>query len=92
MGTRTGWRGDDIPLIARIVAVCDAYDAMVTDRAYRAGRDRSQAIAELRRCAGTQFDPEVVEAFVSALEAADHAELDAAGDDLIDLDLTAQKP
>ena len=68
-GYPDGLAGDDIPLIARIVAVCDAYDAMVTNRAYRDARDRATAIAELRRCSGTQFDPEVVEAFVSALEA-----------------------
>jgi HD-GYP domain-containing protein (c-di-GMP phosphodiesterase class II) len=63
--------GDDIPLISRIVAVCDAYAAMVTKREYRATRDTSRAIGELRVCSGTQFDPEVVEAFVSALEDVD---------------------
>ncbi len=61
--------GEVIPLIARIVAVCDAYEAMVTRRTYRAARETRAAIDELRRCSGTQFDPEVVEAFVSALEA-----------------------
>jgi HD-GYP domain-containing protein (c-di-GMP phosphodiesterase class II) len=61
--------GADIPLIARIVSVCDAYDAMVTKRAYRDARGHSWAIAELRRCAGGQFDPDVVEAVVSSLEA-----------------------
>src|SRR5262249_52018125 len=55
--------GDDIPLGARIVTVCDAYDAMVTDRAYRAARPAHEALAELERCAGTQFDPRVVAAF-----------------------------
>jgi two-component system cell cycle response regulator len=63
--------GKVIPLIARIVAVCDAYEAMVTRRTYRAARETSAAIDELRRCSGTQFDPEVVEAFVGALEAVD---------------------
>jgi two-component system cell cycle response regulator len=67
-GYPDGLVGHDIPLIARIVAVCDAYDAMVTKRAYRAARDSSEGIAELRHCSGTQFDPEAVEAFVSALE------------------------
>jgi HD-GYP domain-containing protein (c-di-GMP phosphodiesterase class II) len=67
-GYPDGLAGDDIPLIARIVAVCDAYDAMVTKRAYRAARDSSEAIAELRNCSARQFDPEVVEAFVSTLE------------------------
>lgn len=67
-GYPDGLAGDDIPLIARIVTVCDAYDAMVTKRAYRDACDGPTAIAELRKCSGTQFDPEVVEAFVSVLE------------------------
>jgi HD-GYP domain-containing protein (c-di-GMP phosphodiesterase class II) len=59
--------GDDIPLGARIVAVCDAYDAMVSDRPYRTGMSSEQAVEELTRCAGTQFDPAVVDAFIAAL-------------------------
>jgi two-component system cell cycle response regulator len=59
--------GEAIPLGARIVAVCDAYDAMTTERPYSAAMSPSAAIAELRRCAGTQFDPAVVEAFAAAL-------------------------
>jgi HD-GYP domain-containing protein (c-di-GMP phosphodiesterase class II) len=51
------------------VSVCDAYDAMITTRAYRTARARPEAVAELRCHSGTQFDPEVVEAFVSSLEA-----------------------
>jgi len=62
-GYPDGLRGEDIPLGARIIAVCDAYDAMVTDRPYRKGTDSRSALAELQRCAGTQFDPLVVEAF-----------------------------
>jgi diguanylate cyclase (GGDEF)-like protein len=61
--------GADIPLIARIVFVCDSYDAMLAKRPYREARSRSSAIAELRRCSGTQFDPQVVEAVIGALEA-----------------------
>jgi HD-GYP domain-containing protein (c-di-GMP phosphodiesterase class II) len=64
-GYPDGLAGDAIPLIARIVAVCDAYDAIVTRRAYRDSGSPSTAIAELRRCAGTQFDPVVVDALVS---------------------------
>lgn len=60
--------GEDIPLGARIVAVCDAYDAMVSDRAYRRGISSELAVEELVRCAGTQFDPAVVEAFVTSLD------------------------
>jgi HD-GYP domain-containing protein (c-di-GMP phosphodiesterase class II) len=61
--------GEDIPLGARIVAVCDAYDAIVADRPYRRGRSAAAAMAELRRCAGAQFDPMVVAAFDAALAA-----------------------
>jgi HD-GYP domain-containing protein (c-di-GMP phosphodiesterase class II) len=84
-GYPDGLAGTAIPLTARIVAVCDAYDAMVAERAYRPGRDRASAIAELRHCAGSQFDPEVVDAFVRALEAAtarDLAEARSAARDL----------
>jgi diguanylate cyclase (GGDEF)-like protein len=56
--------GADIPLGARIVAVCDASDAMTTGRPYRAAVDLDTAIAELQNCAGTQFDPAVVDAYV----------------------------
>ncbi len=69
-GYPDGLAGDEIPLISRIVAVCDAYDAMISNRPYRDARDPQAAIAELLRCSGTQFDPEVVEAFIGALEAA----------------------
>jgi diguanylate cyclase (GGDEF)-like protein len=68
-GYPDGLAGDDIPLGARIVAVCDAYDAIVADRPYRPARTSAEAIAELRRCAGTQFDPDVVVAFAAALVA-----------------------
>jgi two-component system cell cycle response regulator len=67
-GYPDGLRGEDIPLGARIIAVCDAYDAMVTDRPYRRGTDSQSALAELRRCAGSQFDPAVVEAFCAVAE------------------------
>jgi two-component system cell cycle response regulator len=60
--------GETIPLAARIVAVCDAFDAITSDRPYAPARTRAQAIDELRAQAGTQFDPNVVEAFLAALE------------------------
>jgi diguanylate cyclase (GGDEF)-like protein len=66
-GYPDGLAGEDIPLGARIVAVCDSFDAMVADRPYRAGMSVREALAELRRCAGTQFDPRVVDAFLDAL-------------------------
>jgi HD-GYP domain-containing protein (c-di-GMP phosphodiesterase class II) len=59
--------GDEIPLGARIIAVCDAYDAMTSERSYRAPKTPEQALVELQRCAGVQFDPEVVEAFGEAV-------------------------
>ncbi|MGK2852473.1 MAG: bifunctional diguanylate cyclase/phosphohydrolase [Candidatus Limnocylindrales bacterium] len=58
-----GLRANEIPLGARIVAIADAYDAMVNDRPYKRAVTHEQAIAELRRHAGTQFDPELVELF-----------------------------
>jgi diguanylate cyclase (GGDEF)-like protein/PAS domain S-box-containing protein len=59
-GYPDGLAGADIPLGARVIAVCDAYDAIVSDRPYRPARAPEDALAELRRCAGRQFDPEVV--------------------------------
>jgi HD-GYP domain-containing protein (c-di-GMP phosphodiesterase class II) len=59
--------GPDIPLGSRIVTVCDAFDAMISDRAYRSAMTLEQALSELRRCQGSQFDPDVVEAFTDAL-------------------------
>jgi hypothetical protein len=52
---------------ARIIAICDAYDTMVTARPYDAAATPAHAVAELRRCAGTQFDPELVEPFIQLL-------------------------
>jgi HD-GYP domain-containing protein (c-di-GMP phosphodiesterase class II) len=63
----------DIPLEAKILAVADAYEAMVADRVYRPGVDERAARAELLRCAGEQFDARVVAAFLTALGAADAA-------------------
>jgi HD-GYP domain-containing protein (c-di-GMP phosphodiesterase class II) len=59
-----GLTGPDIPLEARILAVADAYEAMISDRIYRPAVSDEQARAELLRCSGTQFDPEIVEAFL----------------------------
>jgi diguanylate cyclase (GGDEF)-like protein len=61
-------KGQEIPLGARVVAVCDAFDAMTTNRPYRRRIGEPDALAELVACAGTQFDPEVVEAFARVLE------------------------
>jgi HD-GYP domain-containing protein (c-di-GMP phosphodiesterase class II) len=67
-GYPDGLAGEEIPLIARIVYCCDAYNAMTSDRAYRAALPRSEAVAELRRGSGTQFDPDVVDALVAVVE------------------------
>jgi diguanylate cyclase (GGDEF)-like protein/putative nucleotidyltransferase with HDIG domain len=60
--------GERIPLGSRILLVADAYDAMTTDRVYRSRLSHERAMAELERCAGTQFDPDVVAAFVEEFE------------------------
>ncbi len=60
--------GDEIPTGSRIIAVCDAYDAMISERPYRAARTPEDAVVELRRCAGTQFDPKIVDAFCEVIE------------------------
>jgi diguanylate cyclase (GGDEF)-like protein/PAS domain S-box-containing protein len=66
-GYPDGLAGEEIPLGARVIAVCDAYDAMVSERPYRGPMEWARALAELRRCAGTQFDPDVVHAFAEVL-------------------------
>jgi len=60
-------KGEAIPIAARILTIADAYDAMISDRVYRKGRSPEEAFAELRRCAGTQFDPQLVERFIQAV-------------------------
>ena len=63
-----GLKGTDIKLGARMIAVADSFDAMVTKRPYREARSSKEAIEELKKCSGTQFDPEVVKAFLRVLE------------------------
>ncbi|HEU4721405.1 MAG TPA: HD domain-containing phosphohydrolase [Gemmatimonadaceae bacterium] len=67
-GIPDGIAGTDIPLEARIAAAADSFDAMTSDRPYRPGLSMEEALAEIVRCSGTQFDPRVVEAFVAAVE------------------------
>jgi putative nucleotidyltransferase with HDIG domain len=66
-GYPDGLAGEAIPIGSRIILVCDAYNAMITERPYRAPMSQREAIAELERCAGTQFDPRVVSALVQHL-------------------------
>jgi len=68
-GYPRGLAGDHIPLVGRVVAIADAYDAMTSDRAYRRALPHEVAIGEIERCAATQFDPELAEAFVRLIEA-----------------------
>jgi HD-GYP domain-containing protein (c-di-GMP phosphodiesterase class II) len=64
-GYPTGRAGDEIPLDARVLAVADAYDAMTTTRPYRRALSKHEALAEVARCAGTQFDPVLATLFVA---------------------------
>jgi diguanylate cyclase (GGDEF)-like protein len=66
LGYPDGLSGEEIPLLSRIIAACDAFFAMTEERPYRRAMASEDAISELRRCAGTQFDPVVVEALISA--------------------------
>ncbi|MBP6632391.1 MAG: response regulator [Kofleriaceae bacterium] len=68
-GYPRGLSGQNIPLVGRIVAIADAYDAMTSDRAYRRALPHKVAVGEIERCAGTQFDPELADAFIRYLEA-----------------------
>ena len=61
-GYPDGLTAEQIPAASRVIAVCDAYEAMVSERPYRSARSPEDAMAELRRCAGTQFDPLIVDA------------------------------
>jgi response regulator RpfG family c-di-GMP phosphodiesterase len=77
-GYPSGLRGEQIPLVARIFAVVDAFDAMTNDRPYRRGASDAWALEEIRRHAGTQFDPAVAEAFVTMIEERSEREQHAA--------------
>lgn len=63
-GYPNGLKGEEIPIQARIIAVADAYDAMTNDRSYRTPISHEEAIVEIKRCSGTHFDPDIVDAFV----------------------------
>lgn len=68
-GYPDGIRGPEVPLDARIIAVADAFEAMTSDRAYRPAMPKEEAIRRLQECCGSQFDPQVVQALIRALEA-----------------------
>jgi response regulator RpfG family c-di-GMP phosphodiesterase len=67
-GYPRGLMGSNIPAMGRIVAIADAYDAMTSDRAYRRALPHDVAVAEIERCSGTQFDPEIAELFLHVIE------------------------
>jgi HD-GYP domain-containing protein (c-di-GMP phosphodiesterase class II) len=67
-GYPMGLAGDEIPEFARVLAVADAFDSMTSTRSYRGARPVDEALAELRKWSGTQFDPAFVDAFVAALK------------------------
>ena len=77
-GYEAGLAGTDIPRLARILCVADSYDAMRSDRPYRAGRSPDETLEEIALCAGSQFDPDVVEAFVEYM-ASEEGELASMG-------------
>lgn len=67
-GYPDGLKGSQIPPLARILCVADSFDSMTADRPYRAAPGMEYAVTEMKKCSGTQFDPEVVEAFLLVLE------------------------
>jgi len=67
-GYPNGLKGEEIPVLAKIIAVADTFDAMTTDRPYRIAMEREAAVKELEKCSGTQFDEKVVEAFIQAYQ------------------------
>lgn len=66
-GYPSGLKGENIPLLCRVLAVADAYDAMTNDRVYRKAISKEDAIAELKKNAGTQFDADIVGAFIKTV-------------------------
>ena len=86
-GYPAGLAGEEIPLLARILTAADAYEAMTADRPYRAGRSASAAVEEMRQCAGTHFDPRVVEILTDIVE-----ELERTGDGLLAEPVDAVSP
>lgn len=82
-GYPEGLEGEDIPLSGRIVAVADAFDSILHNRSYRGGRSREEAIRIILDDAGSQFDPQVVDAFMELVE-------DGALEEILDMDLVAQ--
>lgn len=66
-GYPVGLKGEEIPLLSRIISVCDAYDVMTSERVYKSRNSEIDAILELKKCAGTQFDPNIVDIFIDSV-------------------------
>ncbi|NLG85864.1 MAG: HD domain-containing protein, partial [Firmicutes bacterium] len=73
-GYPLGLKEEEIPLECRILALADAYDAMTSDRPYRKAMSQRNALAEIKRGAGTQFDPQLAEEFVRMIRGTDYQE------------------
>jgi HD-GYP domain-containing protein (c-di-GMP phosphodiesterase class II) len=67
-GYPLGLKGHDVPIVARIIAVADTYDAMTSDRAYRRALPHEVAVGEIDRCSGLQFDPELAHSFTAGID------------------------
>ena len=78
-GYPDGLSGEDIPLVARVVSVADAFDAMVRGRPYARGITQEEALEEIKRNSGTQFDPGVVRALMEAMASPDARQTGSAG-------------
>ena len=74
-GYPNGLKGEEIPYLARILTVIDSFDAMTSNRPYNNRKTYNEGLIELERCSGTQFDPEIVKAFVEAIRSNDHINL-----------------
>jgi putative nucleotidyltransferase with HDIG domain len=72
-GYPSGKAGEEIPIEARVLAIADAFDAMTSDRPYRRALSRGEALAEVERCAGTQFDPDIARVFLELFDEAEVA-------------------
>ena len=75
-GYPNGLKEDEIPMFSRVISICDSYEAMTADRPYRKALDHKIAIAELNRCAGSQFDAKLVEVFVKSIVEIEHLTLE----------------
>ena len=71
-GYPLGLAGENIPLLSRIVFIVDSYDVMTSERSYKKAMKKEDAIIELRRCSGSQFDPDLVEKFIRVIENKDN--------------------